>query len=1045
MAVIATLPGGREQIGSGFLVQGRQVLTAAHCTHDKKTGATSIGLQVVRASDGATARVDGLVAAPELDVAVLRLTHAPWEADLPAPAFARVDRTRSGVLRDCAAIGFPLFQRDPVHRARHTAELHGTIYQTDERETGRLLMREPLLTPREPTTRGGDGDRDLPTPGKNGDREPTDLVWGGLSGALVFHAGRAIGVIVQHHPRQGASAVQLVAFDTLRKHAETDPDAQQVADALQLPPVEQLDMAAAEAAPPLLGLVDVIDDTSGDLPRVRDLDPYRLGATTSDYGGWGTYGKHDPYVPRTGREVDAHLRAALEPTQFVLLVGPAKVGKTRTAFEALHAAWQDARLAAPTPKRLAKLADHPRLRGSSDPLVVWLDDLDRFLTTSKPLNPARLTALLGRPGPTVVVATLRQEARLRLREATGELARDTEALLKTAVTIELWSTTEDPDEQAAAQAAYPDQPMEGTGLAERLGYAPDLLMTYRDAQTANPVLHAVVRTAIDWARTGLSRPIPQADLLEIADSALVEENPAHQITRKEISNTIKQARRPRGSGTTAALLLTELLPEPAEGRKVRGYRAYDYLVAADDGQAGPPRPVPEQAWQEALGRADDMEAFGVGLAADQRGNRPVSFRAFEQTARTGDTDAMFALGLLEHRDEPPDLNSARHWYEKAANAGNTRAMVNLGGLLEHDWLDLDGARHWYEKAANAGETKAMSNLGRLLANHWEPPDLEGARHWLEEAANAGYAIAMLNLGLLEDQSEPPNRDGARHWYEQAALAGNTDALFLLTQREDLDGTRHWYEKVAQAGNTDAMVALGLLLTQWEPPDLDGARHWYEKAANAGNTKAMPNLGWLLERHWEDLDGARHWYEKAANASNSEAMFLLGMLLEHQWEPPDLGGARNWYEKAAHAGSSEAMVALGLLLSTQWEPPGLDSARHWWEEVAQAGRAKALVALASVLAVNGETDEACAFLQQAVEAGHPGASAYAAALDTDSQIQSGARTALNERVDGGDFDALNFLGILEWRIGNLGAAHSMWALSRDAGDVVAALLLRMTSG
>ncbi|MCZ0991647.1 trypsin-like serine protease [Streptomyces diastatochromogenes] len=39
MAVIATPSGKREQIGSGFLVQGRQVLTAAHCIRNKEAGA----------------------------------------------------------------------------------------------------------------------------------------------------------------------------------------------------------------------------------------------------------------------------------------------------------------------------------------------------------------------------------------------------------------------------------------------------------------------------------------------------------------------------------------------------------------------------------------------------------------------------------------------------------------------------------------------------------------------------------------------------------------------------------------------------------------------------------------------------------------------------------------------------------------------------------------------------------------------------------------------------------------------------------------------
>ena len=158
VAVAATLRDGREQLGSGYLISGRLVLTAEHCTRDKATGEPAARLRVVRASDGAMADVAGVVSDHELDVAVLQVADdAPWDADLPSPAFARVDQSQSGVLDDCTGIGFPLFQRDPDRRTRHTSEFHGTIYQTDEREAGRLLMREPLIRPGPVTDPDGRG------------------------------------------------------------------------------------------------------------------------------------------------------------------------------------------------------------------------------------------------------------------------------------------------------------------------------------------------------------------------------------------------------------------------------------------------------------------------------------------------------------------------------------------------------------------------------------------------------------------------------------------------------------------------------------------------------------------------------------------------------------------------------------------------------------------------------------------------------------------------------------------------------------------------
>jgi cellulose synthase operon protein C len=101
--------------------------------------------------------------------------------------------------------------------------------------------------------------------------------------------------------------------------------------------------------------------------------------------------------------------------RLVVLAGPSKVGKIRTAFEVLlRRDWGSALLAAPAPRSLEQPAGHPALSGS-DPLVIWLDDLPRFLPPAGLLSEATISRLADRPAPTVLLATLRDGQRQLLR------------------------------------------------------------------------------------------------------------------------------------------------------------------------------------------------------------------------------------------------------------------------------------------------------------------------------------------------------------------------------------------------------------------------------------------------------------------------------------------------------------------------------------------------------------------------------------------------------------------------------------------------------
>ncbi|WP_310168132.1 bifunctional trypsin-like peptidase domain-containing/SEL1-like repeat protein [Arthrobacter sp. BE255] len=986
---------GVLRVGSGLQVGGHHVLTAAHVAqgtgHSVLIGPREFPAMILLRSPD-----------PAVDLAVL---DVPDAEDLEWLGFARVDRETVATIQGCVAVGFPAFTKDENgHRRRE--QVAGFIPTASGYTAVPGKGMKPGFLSLKAT---GPGIRDS-LPGGDLEQSP----WAGMSGAVVVSADNRILGVVRHHNRpEGAGTLALTpvgAIDLL-----PEPDQAAFWEALRVTDPDRLPLLPrGQPVEPLVGLAEPLAGNN-ELPLIENLDPYQLGATPSRYGRKNSFGQHDQYVPRTHENVDARVEAALEPGRMVLIVGPSKAGKTRTAFHAMLARWPQAALLGPTPPALASLARHPRLANSSDPLIVWLDDLQRYLTgVPEPLTPALLTSLLARNGPTMVIATLRTEERTRLVRDTGELTRDARRVLEEATQVKLGPTSDHLEEQVAARAFYPDEDLSVFGLAEQLAGAPALLEQYLDARHTAPVVHAIILTAVDWVRVGIPWPVPEMDLSALALQTL-EAKFGIIISPKKIRKKIAEvATPPVGAGRVAALA-TMLLPDRSSG-----YLPFSYLVASDDGQGGEPRPIPEEFWSRALERVDPYDAFSIGFAAYERNDSNVAIYAFKLAADSGNIAAMVNLGVLLTNLEPPDPVGARTWYEKAADAGDTAAMNNIGVLLANlEPPDPVGARTWYEKAADAGNTAAMNNIGVLLAN-LEPPDPVGARAWWEKAADAGNTDAMNNIGLLLANLEPPDPVGARAWYEKAADAGNTAAMNniggLLANLEPPDpvGARAWYEKAANAGNTDAMNNLGLLLANLEPPDPVGARAWYEKAANAGNTAAMNNLGILLAGlEPPDPVGARAWYEKAANAGITAAMNNLGLLLEGL-EPPDPVGARAWYEKAANAGITAAMNNLGLLLEGL-EPPDPVGARAWYEKAANAGDTAAMNNLGILLEGLEPPDPvgARAWYEKAANAGNTAAMNNLGILLTGLEPPDpvGARAWYEKAGDVGNTDAMNNLGVL----------------------------------
>ncbi|WP_228799531.1 tetratricopeptide repeat protein [Nocardia nova] len=645
--------------------------------------------------------------------------------------------------------------------------------------------------------------------------------------------------------------------------------------------------------PSWAGFVVALDEAGG-LPRVSVVDPYQFGVTKSRYSNGGRYSHtdrdtaSDQYVPR---KIDGELAAATTSRRLTVLIGPSKAGKTRTLFEALTRTCPDARLLAPARETLDALPNCPAYTDSPYPIVVWLDDLGRFLTGTAGLTPGRLAHLLTRPAPTTVVATLRREEHDRFHDTKrGEIAKDVVELLRQATIIELESTITDPSEQAAAEAAYPDAGLDhyrklGYGLGEVLAGAPAVLDRYDRAARNDPPLRAVIETTIDWARIGRLDEIPEPTLTKLAALTLRRNRPEWEPVA--IRDAIREARTRVEAHAHIAALTTSWL-----SNDIRGYRAFDYLVAADDGQHGrTPRSIPESFWHTATYDADKATLARVGYTAHMRGQSGIDISVTRRAAEAGEPVAMHNLAvLLGNRGESGD---AEAWYRKAAEAGEPAAMTHLGLVLSKRG-DSVGAETWYRKAAKAGESTAMHNLGVLLN---ERGDSVGAETWYRKGAEAGHLSAIHNLGALLHQRG--DTGDAEAWYCKAAEAGESVAMYnlggLLDERGDSVGAETWYRRAAEAGEPAAMTHLGLVLSK--RGDSVGAETWYRKAAEAGEPVSMHNLGVLLDERGDSV-GAEAWFRKAAEAGDLSAMHNLGVLLD---ERGDSVGAEAWYRKAAEAG------------------------------------------------------------------------------------------------------------------------------------------------
>ena len=125
---------------------------------------------------------------------------------------------------------------------------------------------------------------------------------------------------------------------------------------------------------------------------------------------------------------------------------------------------------------------------------------------------------------------------------------------------------------------------------------------------------------------------------------------------------------------------------------------------------------------------------------------------------------------------PQDYAEAIKWVQRAADGGDSNAMLNLSVLYHQGWgtkADDAEAIKWLRRAADAENAEAMQRMGTFL-------------RWFLQAADEGHAGAMWNVGMLYRKGWGVARNDVKstEWIKKAANAGDPAAKKWLAAHPD---------------------------------------------------------------------------------------------------------------------------------------------------------------------------------------------------------------------------------------------------------------------
>ena len=242
-------------------------------------------------------------------------------------------------------------------------------------------------------------------------------------------------------------------------------------------------------------------------------------------------------------------------------------------------------------------------------------------------------------------------------------------------------------------------------------------------------------------------------------------------------------------------------------------------------------------------------------AGDEKARPETPLERAIRLAEGGDDEIALSLGymyLYGQDGVDSDYAKAFHFYELAANDGNTIALNNLGSLYFNGIgteVNYKKAAELFSKAAQNGSDDAAVNLGFIYLSTGKPKFFDQAITLFEQAAKSGNNTAKFMLGYAYYKGFVVEKDyhKAVELIKEAATAKFDEAEFVFANiyangngiAKNYGNAVKYYRSAVGQGHVESMMRLADILKEGKmfPQNPVQAHILYNIASVYGATEA----------------------------------------------------------------------------------------------------------------------------------------------------------------------------------------------------------------